>query len=251
MAIINTNSSANANTALTPAQINAQKNNALKLTTPLTADQVEANKKVDAKQQLNQEDFFSLLSQQLAYQDPFKPVDNSEMIAQMASFTTAEGITNMGNEFSGMKDVLSSSQALEASSLVGKKVLIPSNQSYLAESGDVSGSINTKVGAHDVKITVENDAGVAVQTFNIGDIGAGNKRFTWDGLNEKGERAKAGQYTLKAHGLVNGKGEELTTAAYAHVESVSLGGGQAGVNLNLQGLGGIKLTDAIEVAENI
>ncbi len=57
--------------------------------------------------------------------------------------------------------------------------------------------------------------------------------------------------TLKANGLVNGKGEELTTASAAHVESVSLGGGQAGVNLNLQGLGGLKLTDAIEVAENI
>ena len=226
-------------------------NSTLNLTQPLTAEQVEANKKIDAKQQLGQEDFFSLLSQQLAYQDPFKPVDNSEMIAQMASFTTAEGITDMGNQMSGMTDVLSSSQALEASSLVGKKVLIPSSEAYLPESGEVSGSINTKIGAHDVKITVEDASGVAVQTFNIGDIGAGNKRFTWDGLDAKGERAKAGQYTLKAHGLVNGKGEELTTAAYAHVESVSLGGGQTGVNLNLQGLGGIKLTDAIEVAENI
>lgn len=224
---------------------------ALNLHVPLTDDQVKANKEVDAKQELNQDDFFSLLSQQLAYQDPFKPVDNSEMIAQMASFTTAEGITKMGTEFSGMKDVLSSSQALEASSLVGKKVLIPSSQAYLPESGGLSGSINTKVGAHDVKISVEDDAGVIVHSFNIGDIGAGNKRFTWDGLGADDKPVKAGQYTLKAHGLVNGKGEELTTAAYAHVESVSLGGGQAGVNLNLQGLGGIKLTDAIEVAENI
>ncbi|MCP4323971.1 MAG: flagellar biosynthesis protein FlgD, partial [Alteromonadales bacterium] len=52
------------------------------------------------------------------------------------------------------------------------------------------------------------------------------------------------------NGTVNGQGEELMVATYAHVESVSLGGGQAGVNLNLQGLGGIKLSDAIEVAEN-
>jgi len=68
----------------------------LNLTVPLTEEQVTANKEIDKKQQLNQEDFFSLLSQQLAYQDPFKPVDNSEMIAQMASFTTAEGITKNG-----------------------------------------------------------------------------------------------------------------------------------------------------------
>ena len=37
---------------------------------------------------------------------------------------------------------------------------------------------------------------------------------------------------------------------FLDTELNSLGGGQAGVNLNLQGLGGIKLTDAIEVAEN-
>ncbi len=124
----------------------------LNLTTPLTPEQVAANKEVDAKQQLQQEDFFSLLSQQLAYQDPFKPVDNSEMIAQMASFTTAEGITTMGNEFAGMKEVLSSSQALEASSLVGKKVLIPSDKGHLAETGDLAGSINSKTGLSETPV---------------------------------------------------------------------------------------------------
>ena len=69
--------------------------------------------------------------------------------------------------------------------------------------------------------------------------------------NEAGEAAPEGKYTFNAYGSVNGTGEELSTAAYAHVESVSLGGGTAGVHLNLKGLGGIELTDAIEVAESI
>ena len=87
-------------------------------------------------------------------------------------------------------------------------------------------------------------------SISLGDIGAGNQKFSWDGLDADGNRVKAGQYTFKTTGVVNGQGEELMTASYAHVESVSLGGGQAGINLNLQGLGGIKLSDAIEVAEN-
>ena len=223
---------------------------ALNLHVPLTDEQVQANKTVDAKQQLKQDDFFALLSQQLAYQDPFKPVDNSEMIAQMASFTTAEGISTMGTEFAGMKDVLNSSQALEASTLVGKKVLIPSNQGYLANEGGFSGSINSKTGAYNATVSVENEAGVVVRTIQLGDIGAGNQRFSWDGLSQNGDRLQSGKYSFKTTGMVNGQGEELTTAVYAHVESVSLGGGTAGVNLNLQGLGGIKLSDAIEVAEN-
>ena len=223
----------------------------LNLTKPLTEAQVAANAEVDSAQELTQDDFFSLLSQQLAYQDPFKPVDNSEMIAQMASFTTAEGITTMGNEFAGIKDVLNSSQALEASSLVGKKVLIPSEDTYLTEGGTSSGSLTTETGAYNASISIEDESGSVVRTLNLGDIGAGNQRFDWDGLDANGEPVAEGKYTFNATGRVNGSGEKLTTASYAHVQSVSLGGGTAGVYLNLKGLGGIALTDAIEVAENI
>tara|TARA_R110001583_G_scaffold63563_1_gene185924 strand:+ start:5440 stop:6135 length:696 start_codon:yes stop_codon:yes gene_type:complete len=220
-------------------------------TKPLTEEQVNANSEIDSEQQLNQEDFFSLLSQQLAYQDPFKPVDNSEMIAQMASFTTAEGIATMGSEFAGIKEVLNSSQALEASSLVGKKVLIPNDQTYLTKGGTASGSLTTTTGAYNTSVSIADKSGNIIRTLNLGDIGAGNQRFDWDGLDSQGELAPEGAYTFSANGLVNGQGETLTTASYAHVESVSLGGGTAGVYLNLKGLGGIELKDAIEVAENI
>lgn len=220
-------------------------------TKPLTEEQVNANSEIDAEQQLSQEDFFSLLSQQLAYQDPFSPVDNSEMIAQMASFTTAEGIATMGSEFAGIKEVLNSSQALEASSLVGKKVLIPSDQTYLTEGGTASGSLTTTTGAYNTSVSITDKTGNIIRTLALGDVGAGNQRFDWDGLDSQGNPAPAGTYTFAANGMVNGQGEALTTASYAHVESVSLGGGTAGVYLNLKGLGGIELKDAIEVAENI
>ena len=49
---------------------------------------------------LSQEDFFSLLTQQLSYQDPSKPADNDQMIAQMTNFTMAEGISNLNSNSS-------------------------------------------------------------------------------------------------------------------------------------------------------
>ena len=36
-----------------------------------------------SNQTLTQEDFFALLTEQLANQDPTKPVDNDQMVAQM------------------------------------------------------------------------------------------------------------------------------------------------------------------------
>ena len=39
---------------------------------------------------LGQEDFFRILVTQLSYQDPLKPIDNQEFIAQLAQFTSLD-----------------------------------------------------------------------------------------------------------------------------------------------------------------
>lgn len=45
------------------------------------------------KKTLGQSDFLALMSAQLKNQDPTKPVDNTEYVAQMAQFSTLSGIT--------------------------------------------------------------------------------------------------------------------------------------------------------------
>jgi flagellar basal-body rod modification protein FlgD len=44
---------------------------------------------------LGQGDFLRLLTVQMEQQDPFDPVDNKEMLAQMAQFSSLSGITEM------------------------------------------------------------------------------------------------------------------------------------------------------------
>jgi flagellar basal-body rod modification protein FlgD len=53
-----------------------------------------------AKKALGQEDFFQLLSTQLANQDPLSPMENTEYIAQMASFSTLESMSSLASSFS-------------------------------------------------------------------------------------------------------------------------------------------------------
>ncbi|MEF1338792.1 flagellar hook capping FlgD N-terminal domain-containing protein, partial [Vibrio rotiferianus] len=84
---------------------------------------LQENKKPDettGKQDLKQEDFLSLLTKQLSQQDPFKPVSNDQMIAQMASFATVDGIGKMNSQFESLNSSMTSNQALQASSLVGR-----------------------------------------------------------------------------------------------------------------------------------
>jgi flagellar basal-body rod modification protein FlgD len=53
-----------------------------------------------AKKTLGQEDFFELLATQLANQDPLSPMENTEYIAQMASFNTLESMNSLASSFS-------------------------------------------------------------------------------------------------------------------------------------------------------
>lgn len=47
--------------------------------------------------ELGQADFFRLLTVQIKQQDPFDPVDNKEMLAQMAQFTSLSGISEVND----------------------------------------------------------------------------------------------------------------------------------------------------------
>ena len=57
---------------------------------------------------LNQEDFMKLMLQQLKSQDPFKPTDNTQFIAQMAQLSSVTGISEMKNSLVDVVDSLRS-----------------------------------------------------------------------------------------------------------------------------------------------
>ncbi len=201
-------------------------------------------------QELTQEDFFSLLSQQLSMQDPFKPVDNDQMIAQMASFSTVDGINNLNDEIINLNTVMTSSQALQASGLVGQKVLIPSDTGHIsAEDPSLKGIVSTPETIENITVRIEDDKGQLVTTFDVDGSAGGNIDVTWDGLDKNGEPVASGNYSIKATGRVDGTSEELPVSTYAHVTSVSLGTASTGAILNLRGVGGIKIGDVLAVSE--
>ncbi|UCX05340.1 flagellar hook assembly protein FlgD [Shewanella glacialimarina] len=202
-------------------------------------------------QMLKQEDFFALLSQQLSMQDPFKPVDNDQMIAQMASFSTVDGISNLNKEILNLNGVMSSSQALQASSLVGRKVLIPSDTGAISPaSPEIKGVVSTPAAIDKISIRIEDESGQLIKTFEIDGSAGGNVDVAWDGLDKNGKPVVEGAYVIKASGKVDGQSQDLPVSTYAHVTSVSLGTAATGAILNLRGIGGIKLTDVLAVSES-
>ena len=200
---------------------------------------------------LTQADFFALLTQQLAYQDPTKPVENDQMIAQMTNFTMADGIGSLNESFKGFAESMTSNQALQASSLVGRSVLTQSEEIVFTGETLSRGTIELDKAATMMKVRIENEKGELVQTFSVENPKVGKNEFIWDGTymesgagsaeeidGELSERVKAGVYKVKVDvNYTDGTNASLPANVYSPVGSVSLNGTGGGVTLNLLGLG--------------
>ncbi|WP_253651738.1 MULTISPECIES: flagellar hook assembly protein FlgD [unclassified Vibrio] len=213
----------------------------------------ESNKKTEestGKQDLKQEDFLSLLTKQLSQQDPFKPVSNDQMIAQMASFATVDGIGKMNTQFESLNSSMTSNQALQASSLVGRDVLVPGAAGVKQDDAPMAAMVKLSQSIDNLFVRVEDEAGQLVRTFEVGAKPAGDTRVLWDGKDESGNPLPAGKYKVKVSGLVEGESQEFPVSTYANVNSVLLGKGDGNVLLNLAGFESpVRLAEVLEVGK--
>ncbi|MGL5799752.1 MAG: flagellar hook assembly protein FlgD [Plesiomonas sp.] len=201
---------------------------------------------------LTQQDFMRLLTQQLSFQDPFNPVSNDQMVSQMASFSTIDGINKMTDQFSLMNQIMGSGQALQASSLVGQDVLLPTSDVWLEDKG-VSGAIFSKTGEklNNLSVRIEDENGQLIKTIGINGEKDGVVRFDWDGTNDSGEKVPAGKYTMKATAEIEGEQKDITDqlATYHRGSSVVLQS-ELGALINVNGIeGGIPIGNILEVGK--
>ena len=67
-----------------------------------------------AGQQMGQSEFLRLMTAQLSQQDPFNPVDNQQMVAQMAQFSSVAGISEMNVALKSISEQIGAQTALLA-----------------------------------------------------------------------------------------------------------------------------------------
>lgn len=98
--------------------------------------------------QVSQQDFLNILVTQLAYQDPLKPVDNEQFIAQLAQFTT---LAETGQINDKVDTTLNFQAADQAFSLINHTVQVP-NQTGTFTVGTVT-AVNFVNGAPRLVLT--------------------------------------------------------------------------------------------------
>jgi flagellar basal-body rod modification protein FlgD len=193
---------------------------------------------VAKKQSLGQEEFLKLMTTQMTHQDPTKPMENGDFLAQMAQFGTVSGIQDLQESFKSFAASISSDQALQASGLVGRYVSVSSNQGLLAVGGEIKGQLDLTGKSPNVAVKiVDAQTGETVRTLNLGSQSSGAVPFVWDGYTENGVLANPGVYKLEASAIIDGTNTALATQVQSKVDSVIMGNGKQGVSVNLEGLG--------------
>ncbi|MBI1195648.1 MAG: flagellar hook assembly protein FlgD [Gammaproteobacteria bacterium] len=199
------------------------------------------------KSQLGQQDFLKLMTTQLNNQDPMKPMASGEFYSQIAQFSSVAGIQDLQKSFTQVASAMLSSQALQASSLVGRDVLVPGSQGPLSNGGTLQGAVDVPQAASGIQIKVHDAAGSLVRTIDLGDQNAGLAKFQWDGKDASGQPAAAGVYTISAQGLLDGAQTALGTLVADRVDSVTINQSGQGVSLNLNGHGAMDLAQVQQI----
>lgn len=125
--------------------------------TPILSDSsytktVESHGNIKVKKELGKDDFLNLLIAQLKNQDPLNPMKDQEFIAQLATFSSLEQVSNMNKNLEEFLKQQQYQNSVAAASMIGKEIT-----SVDGENGIVSG-INMEDGGVYLSVNGKNIA---------------------------------------------------------------------------------------------
>jgi|TARA_B100000497_G_C7686631_1_gene416320 flagellar basal-body rod modification protein FlgD len=173
------------------------------------------------QEELGRDAFLQLLTTQLNNQDPLDPMDNEAFVAQLAQFSSVEGIKGMQSSLENMVSGMRQDQMMAGASLVGKKVAV---EGGLFEGGNgikTNASINLENAADAVIVNIyDRTNGNLVFSETLGSQMPGDLKIRWEGISNTGEMAAQGNYLMSASTIINGRQQSIPVTTLSQVKSV-------------------------------
>jgi len=211
-------------------------------TTAKTASTAASTK---SNQTIDQSGFLKLLTTQMQTQDPTAPMDNTQMVAQMAQFSQVAGISEMNASLKGMSANLAASRFGDASGWIGRSALVNSDVSAALSSGAFAGQVNLPSDAKDVTISLVDSTGQTVFAKDLGAKSAGSVDWAWDGKDSSG-KAVSGPLQVVV-GAIGTSGTSLSTTNSTWTDVQSVQSPASGTTKLMTTLGGFAPSDVIEL----
>jgi flagellar basal-body rod modification protein FlgD len=133
--------------------------------------------------------FLTLLTTQMRNQDPLKPMDSTEFVAQLASFSAVEQQIRSNDRLQSILDVLSGGSPAGLAEWIGREVRVAAKADFAGAPVEVA--VEPAEGAESAVLVVRNDFGNEVARLAVA---ADATEATWDGSDGMGGTVAHGSY---------------------------------------------------------
>jgi flagellar basal-body rod modification protein FlgD len=178
------------------------------------------NSKTRTTTEETQDRFMKLLVTQMKNQDPLNPMDNAQVTSQMAQLSTVTGIEKLNTAMAGISATFSSTQSMQAASMIGRGVVVPGNGVELKDGKSVLG-FELPQSADKVSVQIKSASGTVVRTMSVDAKDMGMNSVTWDGKDDTGKTMTNGNYTFEVQANAGDKKLTVQPLAFGMVSSIA------------------------------
>lgn len=143
--------------------------------------------------------FLTLLTAQMRNQDPLKPMESTEFVAQLASFSAVEQQIETNSKLNELLGLVSDNPSANLSDWLGKEVRREGIASFNGEPIEVA--ISTNPDADTAQLVVRDEAAKIVHTQQIA---PDSDMAIWDGSTQSSEFAPVGRYNFEVESYSDG-----------------------------------------------
>jgi len=162
---------------------------------------------------LGRDAFLNLLITQLQHQDPLNPTDSAEFTAQLATFSSLEQLENVNDNIKLLQGFQAAGNNAQAVALIGKEITARGNSIELVQDQPAGCKIELDDDASIVAVSIYDHTGAFVNSFESRDLEAGRHTLFWDGKDQNGNPAPAGNYTFEVL-AADAEGEKIDTTTF-------------------------------------
>ncbi|HEX3765014.1 MAG TPA: flagellar hook assembly protein FlgD [Kofleriaceae bacterium] len=171
----------------------------------------------------SKDEFLKLFMAQLENQDPMSPQDPSNMVAQLAQFSSVEQATETNQQLSDLIAAQNSTASASLSGLVGRTCNAGAADFQLDRGGAVPPLQITSTSAmNGASVVITDSSGKEIRRMPI-PAGATSTQVAWDGNTSAGTPAAPGSYHISVDaGTTTGT---ITSQWHGRIDAVELAGG--------------------------
>lgn len=180
------------------------------------------------------EQFLQLLCAQISHQNPMNPMDDKDMVGQLAQFSAIEQAIETNTRLGALEKSQSSAARLGMAALIGKEGAASTRRFTVDEAGATPPPLAFKLdgAADNVAVRVLDSNGSLVRTLDYHGLSAGPHNLAWDGRGKDRNPLPPGAYHIAVEASVAG-GQEVAshTEVRGTIDRIDMDGSEPAVYL--------------------